>query len=98
MKKSGFTGFMNAMYALNIISQAIFSLATPIGIGVLASYLLVEFAAAPSWIYAPLTVLGALSGLYSMIKFILSATAGLERLEKEQTQRGKENERNKNDK
>ncbi len=74
---------VSSLYVLNIVSQAIFTLAFPIGLGVLISYLLTRFAGAPSWIWAALVVFGALSGLYSMIKFILSAMAGLERLEKE---------------
>ena len=88
MKKSSYTGFFNALYVLNIAWQAIVSLAVPIGLGVLASYLLVRYAKVPDWIYAPLTVLGAFSGIYSMIKFILSAMAGLERLEREQSTKG----------
>ena len=87
---------VSALYVLNIVSQAIFTLALPIGLGVLASYLLTKHAGAPSWIWALLIVLGAMSGLYSMIKFILSATAGLERLEKEHnTKEKKENSGNK---
>ena len=75
---------VNAMYVLNIIAQAIFDLALPIGFGVLGSWLLVRYVSAPGWIYAPVVVLGALIGFYTMIKFVLSAMAALERLEKEQ--------------
>ena len=75
---------VNAMYVLNIIAQAIFDLALPIGFGVLGSWLLVRYASAPGWVYAPLVVLGAVIGFYTMIKFVLSAMAALERLEKEQ--------------
>lgn len=96
MKRSGYTGFVNALYVLNIVWQALFSLATPICLGLLVSYLLVRFAGAPDWIYAPLTVLGAISGIYSTIKFILSAMGGLERLEREQKAR-REGENNKDD-
>ena len=74
---------VSALYVINIVSQAIVTLLIPIGFGVLCSYLLTRFASAPSWIWAILVTLGAMSGLYSMIKFILSAMSGLDRLERE---------------
>ena len=78
------------LYAINIISQAFLTLAFPIGLGILGSWLLVEYASFPGWIYAPLVLIGVLLGFSSMIKFVISAMAGIERLEKEQ-----ENERKK---
>ena len=91
MAGKGYKRFVGALYVLNIVSQAIFSLAMPIAIGVLISYLLVRFASAPTWIYAPIILLGALSGLVSMVRFVLAATAGLERLESEQDSKDKDN-------
>ena len=73
---------VSAMYVINIISQAIFTLAMPIVFGFGISWLLVNYASAPSFIYAILITIGAMCGFYSMIKFILSAMAALERLEK----------------
>ena len=96
MSKSGYRGLVNALYVMNVVSQAIFSLAAPIAVGILISYLTVRFLSAPTWIYAPITVLCAISGICSMIKFILSAMAGLERLEKEQKSKDKEDERTEN--
>ena len=87
---------VNAMYVLNIIAQANFDLALPIGFGVLGSWLLVKYASAPGWIYAPLVVIGALIGFYTMIKFVLSAMAALERLEKEQNSKKASGEGNEN--
>ncbi len=81
--------FMNAMYALNIIIQSFFNLLTPIGLSILVSWLLVEKAGMDGWIYAVLIILGVAVGFYSMIRFLLSALAGLERLEKEQEQKKK---------
>ena len=88
---------VSALYVLNIVSQAIFTLIIPIGLGVLVSYLLTRFTSAPSWIWAVLVVLGAMSGLYSMIKFILSAMAGLDRLEKEHNTKEKKEKSGNND-
>lgn len=76
--------FVNALYIFNIVSQAVFTLSIPIGLGFGLSWLLVTYLSAPGWIYAVLITLGALSGFYSMIKFVLSAMAAYERLEKEQ--------------
>ncbi len=88
---------VSALYVLNIVSQAIFTLLIPIGLGVLVSYLLTRFTSAPSWIWAVLVVIGAMSGLYSMIKFILSAMAGLDRLEKEHNTKEKKEKSGNND-
>ncbi len=76
--------FVNALYIFNIVSQAMFTLAIPIALGFGISWLIVTYLSAPGWIYAVFITLGALSGFYSMIKFVLSAMAAYERLEKEQ--------------
>ena len=76
--------FINALSMLNLLGQAIYSLAMPIAIGALAAFLLTEYASAPSWIWAILMTLGALMGLYSMVKYILTATAGMDRMKKQQ--------------
>lgn len=82
-----YKGIVNALYLLNIIFQSFLNLLTPIGLGLLFSYLLTTYAGAPSWIWAVFTVFGVFVGLFSMIKFILSAMAALDRLEKEQKER-----------
>ncbi len=81
--------FMNAMQALNIIVQSFLNLLTPIGLSLLAAYLLTEKAGVPGWLYAVLIPLGVICGMYSMIRFILRAMKSLEALEKEQEQRKK---------
>lgn len=82
--------FVSAMYILNILFQSFFNLATPIALMLGLSWLLVSKCSAPSWIYAILGVFGVLVGFVSMIKFILSASASLERLEKEREERDRE--------
>ena len=84
---------MNMMQALNIIIQSFFNLLTPIGLSILVSWLLVEKAHAPGWIYALLVFLGVGIGFYSMLRFLLTALAALERLEKEQEKRDREKEK-----
>lgn len=69
------------MYAINIVSQAIFSLLVPVGLMILAAWLMVDRVGAPKFVYAIAIVLGFLIGLYSMVRFVMTATANLERLE-----------------
>lgn len=88
---------VSALYVLNIVFQAFYTLALPIGIGALVSFLLTKYASAPKWIWAVMLMFGVFTGLYSMIKFILTATAGLDRLEKQQAERMVE-EKKKNEK
>ena len=73
----------DALNMLNLLGQAIYTLALPIGLGALASFLLTEYAGAPGWIWAILLTLGTLMGLYSMVKYILSAMTGIERQKKQ---------------
>ena len=87
---------ISATYVLNIIFQSFFNLAFPIGLGILFSWLLVEKAAAPGWIYAPLVLIGVIIGFSSMIRFTLSAMRALERLEA-QSNRADERKGNSND-
>lgn len=80
--ESMYKKFISAFHMLNLLLQSIYSLALPIGVGALASLLLTKYASAPRWIWAVLMTLGTFVGLYSMIKFILSASANLDRMEK----------------
>ena len=73
--------FVSALYVLNIVIQAIFTLLTPPSLLFLISWLFVSKAGAPEWIYAIAIILGILMGLVSMVKFVISASEALERLE-----------------
>ena len=95
MKKSSYTKFVSAMYIVNLFAEATFALLTPIGLGVLLSWLLVKFATAPDWIYAILVTLGALTGLLSMTKFITSAMSSLDKLEAQHAEKRKPLNQNK---
>ena len=75
--------FISAFHLLNILLQSLYSLALPIGIGALASYLLTRYTEIGEWIWAVLLIIGTLLGLYSMVKYLLSALKNLERLEKQ---------------
>ena len=80
---------VNSLYLINIIFQAFFSLLFPVGCALLLAWYMVEKKDVPSWIYVVLITSGVFIGLFSMVKFILSAMNALENLEKEQKAREK---------
>ena len=82
------------MYAINIIAQSIFSLVTPAALMFCIAWLFVKKASAPEWLYAVLIPLGIIAGLVSMVRFVLSATSALERLENQtKNKTGRNNEK-----
>ena len=83
MKKN----FISAMYVLNIVGQCIFSLLVPMLLMLALTWLFVSKLAAPSWLYAVLVPIGAVAGIISMIKFAVTASDNLTRLENQKKQR-----------
>ena len=83
LKGHGFS----AIYVLNIIFQAIFTMVWHIGILLLICFLTVRFLSAPEWLYAPAILIGVGSGFYSMVRFIITACRSLDRIEEERIQR-----------
>ena len=79
---------IRGMYLWNLVLQSILSLLTPIGLCTFLAYLIAS-RGVDSWIYAVGVLLGVLVGLSSMIRFLLSATAQIERLEAEHAQKEK---------
>ena len=75
--------FFNAAYVFNVVIQAIFSLVSPALVGFGVAWLIVTRLNAGEWVYAVLIVLGIISGFIGMIRFVLSAMAGISRLEGE---------------
>ena len=86
--------FTGALYVINIIVQAAFTLLTPAGLMFLLSWLLVDRCGAPTWIYAVTITVGVLAGFISMIRFVISASEGLERLEREREKNNKNTKNN----
>jgi len=83
--------FIGALYVVNIVIQSILCLVSPAALAFFIGWLFVSKAGAPEWLYVPLTVIGVIIGFISMIRFTISASEGLERLEKERER----NEKNK---
>ncbi len=82
---------VSALYALNIIIQAILTLLTPTALMFGLAWLLVSKCGAPEWLYAVLIPIGVPAGLASMVKFVITAAEGVERLEKERENNKKSN-------
>lgn len=74
--------FVGSLYVMNIVTQSIVTLISPAALMFFFAWLLVNKCSLPSWIYAPFITLGVLAGFISMIKFAISASEGLERLER----------------
>ena len=74
--------FVGALYVMNIIAQSIVTLLTPAALMFFFAWLLVEKCSLPRWIYAVFITVGVIAGLISMVKFAISASEGLERLER----------------
>lgn len=87
----------SVLYAVNIISQAVFTLLIPAALGFCFAWLLVAKVGAPEWLYAVFISVGIVAGLISMVKFAISASESLERLEK-QRNHSKGSGNNKNEK
>ena len=78
-----YKNFVGALYVMNIVLQCIFTLIAPALFMFLISWLFISKLGAPTWLYAILLPIGFIMGLISMIKFAISASEGLERLEKQ---------------
>ena len=75
--------FITPVYILNIIFQSIFDLLTPAAIAFLGAWLLDRYTDVGGWIYAVFITVGVMIGFFSMIMFIVRATAALEAIEKQ---------------
>lgn len=85
-------GAYNALYIANVVFQAIFTLVMHIAIGLGLSWILVTKCGLPSWLYAFIIIISVMSGLFSMIKFILSAMKALDNLDKAHKEKRRNNE------
>ena len=74
---------VSALYVLNIVAQAIVTLLIPAGLMFLVGLFFVSSCGAPAWLYAVLIPIGVIAGFISMIRFVISASEGVERLEKQ---------------
>lgn len=78
-----YRNLVSALYVLNIIFQAIFTLLIAPAFFFFINYLCVRNLSFPKWTYAISLSVGFIIGIISMIKFSISASEALERLEKQ---------------
>ena len=82
-KQKNYRRFIGAIYVINIVTQAIVTLLTPVALFFIIAMLCVKNLAFPDWTYVIAISLGVIAGFLSMIKFVLTACANLDRLEKQ---------------
>lgn len=80
----------STFYVVNIVFQSIFTLLWQIALGLFVGWLSVEKLGAPDWLYVPIILIGVVTGLVSMVRFILAAMRSLERLEEEKRKKEKQ--------
>ena len=79
----------SSFYTINIVFQAIFTLIWQIAAAVAIGWLVVNKLGAPSWAYVPIILAGVLTGLVTMVRFILAAMRSLDRLEEQKRKKKK---------
>ena len=75
--------FVGFVYYTNIVIQSVLSLLCPVALLTALAWYLVEKQGLPEWVYVPAILLGTVSGLFSMVKYVISATRAAEALAKE---------------
>lgn len=70
-----------------MLIQAVFSLLCPPAVLTLLAAWLCAHVGVGEWIYVPLILLGVFSGLYSMIRYLLAASAHIRALEEQEKDR-----------
>lgn len=88
-------GAYSALFVANVVFQSIFTLLINIGLGLLLSWILVDKCGLPAILYAVIIFVAVISGLFSMIRFIISAMRALDNLEKTQKEKWRKNEESK---
>lgn len=83
------------IYVVNIVFQAIFTLLFHIGTGLLLSWLLVNKIGLPTFTYAVIIIFAVITGVISMVKFILISMNALDNLEKSHKEKRRKNEHRK---
>lgn len=79
--------FVTPVYILNIIFQSLFNLVTPAALMFFIARYLDSTTEVGGWIYAVLITAGVLFGFFMMISFIIKASAALEAIEKQNSEK-----------
>lgn len=76
-----------------MLIQAVFSLICPPALLTLVANRLCALCGVGEWIYVPLILVGIFSGLYSMIRYLLSASVHIHALEEQEKKKKASQER-----
>lgn len=79
----------STFYVINIVFQSIFTLLWQIFTALAIGWIFVEKLNAPRWLYVPLIMVGVISGLVYMVRFILAAMRSLDRIEEQKSKKKK---------
>jgi hypothetical protein len=83
----------STFYVINIVFQSIFTLLWQIFTALVVGWIFVNKLNAPEWLYVPLILVGVITGMISMVRFILTAMKSLERIEEQGRKKKKSEER-----
>lgn len=83
MAKNNYNKLITPLYVINLVFQAIITLASAIALTFFLAYFLNTKAGVGTWIYVVLIMIGVLSGFYSMIVFVMRASRALEAIERQ---------------
>lgn len=83
------------IYVVNIVFQAIFTILFHVGTGLIISWLLVEKVGFPPLTYAIIIIVSVITGVISMVKFIIVSMNALDNLEKSHKEKRRKNENRK---
>ena len=81
---------VSSLYVINIVFQSILTLLSPPALFFFINYICISRLSFPKWTYAISITVGFIVGIISMIKFAVSASEGLERLEKQRQNKNQE--------
>lgn len=70
-------------YLINIVLQSFWCLLFPIGVAFGIGWLMINKLSWPSWSMVPALIVATFVGLYSMCKFLISATEAMDRMDKQ---------------
>ena len=80
-----YKNLVSSLYVINIVAQAFFTLLIPPAFFFGINYAAVIWLDLPKWTYAISLSIGFILGIISMIKFAITASEALERLEKQRS-------------
>ena len=73
----------NVGYLINTVVQSFWCLLFPMGVALGIGWLMVNKLSWPGWVMVPPLIIATFVGLFSMCKFLISATNAMDKIEKQ---------------